>query len=649
MRIIMPARPMVGRATVISLLSAGAAASASSAAAAPAELLTASVDLFSQISPGASALVGGAVLAAVGAAIVARRDVAPPIGGASDRSSPRPMTAKRNDAPRSDIGTVLLHWIVAAAMVASLLTGLRISADAPGAVISKILSPILPQGEIWTVHFLSSLALVFTTTAYILYMARGGLKRRVSVKKLRVFTLPTAPKVRWAAANVALYWAFYLVLLTQTATGIALYWGFGGWVVAVHAVCAFITIGYVVAHLVVHFGYGGWQQILRIFRPTRLVPNRATRARPLLVATAIAVAAAVALAAYDIATRDVLGVSAANRAPRLDGILDDEAWKSARPVFVRTMQGESLGGSGESMVELRAVRDDKNIYFAFRWEDPSRSLRRLPLIKRADGWHILGNNPDSADVTTFYEDKFAVLFSRSDAHGNGGSTYMGPRPLADKPVPLNGRGYHYTTDGSTLDMWQWKASRGGLLGFVDDMYISTPTKPTDMEAAGRARYQGGYWGDPGQPSYTYNFKIEPGHKGPAPVVRLPKDLVANAANIVAFSDDPDSSDPEESRWWMTLEESVPYTPELDAKIPVGTVIPGVIIPSDNTNDRGHVHGGAKWKDGYWTLETSRVLATGSNYDIDFTRGEPLYVWVSVFDHNQTRHTRHMRPIRIEMR
>ena len=180
------------------------------------------------------------------------------------------------------------------------------------------------------------------------------------------------------------------------------------------------------------------------------------------------------------------------------------------------------------------------------------------------------------------------------------------------------------------------------------MYISTPTKPSEMEAAGRARYQAGYWGDPGKVSYTYNFKIEPGHKGPAPVQRLPKDLAANAANTAGFSYDPDSIDPESSRWWMTPEESDPYSPELDARIPLGTIIPGVIIPFDNTDDRGHVHGGAKWKDGHWTLETVRALDTGSKFDIPFVVGKDLFMWVSVSDHTQTRHTRHMRPVRIVM-
>jgi hypothetical protein len=40
-------------------------------------------------------------------------------------------TLSRQATSRSDVGTMLLHWLVAIGMVASLLTGLRISADAP--------------------------------------------------------------------------------------------------------------------------------------------------------------------------------------------------------------------------------------------------------------------------------------------------------------------------------------------------------------------------------------------------------------------------------------------------------------------------------------------------------------------------------------
>ncbi len=651
----MAARLATRRAGALLLTSAAAAVvKTTSAVAGPADILKSPLAYLSDTSF-ASTLLGGALFV-LGATVVARRGLSSPLIRKSGTpvgaaSHPRPSPATGREAPRSDVGTVVLHWTVAAAMVASLLTGLRISADAPDAVISKALSPILPQGEIWTVHFLSSLVLVFTATAYVLYIARGGLSRRVSLKKLRVFTLPTAPRVRWSAANVALYWAFYLVLLVLTATGIALYWGYGGWIVSVHAVCAFATIGYVVAHLVTHFGYGGWQQLLRIVRPARLVPNRAARARPLLIATAVAVPAAMGLASYDIATRDVLLVIEASQSPKLDGVLDDEVWKTARPVFVRTMQGVNLGGTGESTVEVRAVRSGSNIHFAFRWEDPTRSLMRLPVQKRADGWHLVGQGADIADVTDFYEDKFAILFARNTDFGNGGSTHMGPRPLGDKPAPFHSRGFHYTTDGSILDVWQWKASRGGMLGYVDDMYFGPPTEPKPAEAAGTARYQGGYWNDPGSAFYVYNYKGEPpgGYKGPVQVQRLPKDLAPTTAAMGKIDLSANAINDEGSRWWMPEAESMPYSKEADAAIPVGTVIPGVLIMGQYAGDRGDVRGGSAWKDGYWTLETSREMKSTSTYDIDFTANKPLYFWLTVFDHNQTRHTRHMRPVQVEMR
>jgi hypothetical protein len=85
---------------------------------------------------------------------------------------------------------------------------------------------------------------------------------------------------------------------------------------------------------------------------------------------------------------------------------------------------------------------------------------------------------------------------------------------------------------------------------------------------------------------------------------------------------------------------------VDATIPVGTVMPGVLIAGKYEGDRGDLVGGSRWKDGYWTLEAARKLKTGSKFDKDFAAGKDLYMWVAVFDHTQTRHTRHPRPVRI---
>jgi cytochrome b subunit of formate dehydrogenase len=563
--------------------------------------------------------------------------VEPPAGAPQSRSG---------RAPRTDVGTILIHWTASIACFITLATGLRLASDQEFSVVWRAIAPILPQGEIWSWHILSGLALTFASTAYIVYMHRSGLARRTALSKLRVLAGPAPRKMKWGALNVLLNWLLYGLVVVQTLTGILLYLGYGGVNVTVHSVAATLVLLYIAAHLIGHFGYGGWLQLLRVFKPAPLAKTAGTRARPLLVATAVGTAVAAGLAVLDLTAVDRLVIRPASDAPTLDGRMDDGVWRTARPVFIRTMQGSNLAG-GESTVEVRAVRTDRKVYFAFRWEDPSRSLRRLPMIKKEDGWHVVGNNADTADVTTFYEDKFAVLFSSSDGFGNAGSTHMGRTPLAAGPAAVNARGLHYTTDGSYADVWQWKASRGGHLGYVDDQYFGPPRDPTPAEASGKARYQGGYWNDPGRAFYSYNYKMEVGHRGPVQLLRLPRDLAATVEALGRFDLDPDSSDQEGARWWMTEAESVPYAKELDDRIPIGTVLPGVLITGNYEGDRANLRGEAKWKDGAWTLEVERDLATGSSYDVAFKPGQPLFMWVSAFDHSQTRHTRHMRPVRVE--
>lgn len=560
-----------------------------------------------------------------------------------------PQTRRRDEPPRTDVGTLVLHWLTAVGFVVSLLTGIRIASDALRAPVSKWLTPILPQGEIWTWHFLSGLTLFFAGSGYIVYLWRSGLTNRNALKKTRVMVMPVARRMRWGAVNVALHWALYALVVVMTATGVVLYLGFGGWWVWVHSTAAFISLSYIFVHVVAHYMYGGWWQIFRIFRPARLAITKAVRPRPLLIGTVVAIVIAAGLVGLDYVMRDTLVVKRVDVPPDMKRLLDDPVWKTVRPASIHTQQGINLGGTGESLVEVRAVHDGKKIYIAFHWEDPTRSVRRLPLNKQADGWHIIGDNPFIDDVTTFYEDKFSVIFSPSAAFGSGGVAHFGTKPLDQYQGSRNGRGLHYT-DGNMVDMWQWKASRGGLLGEVDDMYIGPPRAPTENEASLLNRYQAGYWGDPGDTPYTYNFKLlrpsEYKDGAPVSILRLPKDYVAMNKAMGHWDPVSGSSVDDGSKWWMFLDESVPYSAEEDAKIPVGTIIPAVLITGKHEGDRYDIKGVAHWADGHWTVITSRDLKTGSKYDQDFVPGRDLYMWVAVFDHTQTRHTRHPRPVRV---
>lgn len=551
--------------------------------------------------------------------------------------------------PRSDIGTILLHWTTTIAMVVSLLTGLRISADAEGSIFAKALEPILPQGEIWSVHVISALVLVACVIAYAFYMARSGLKRRISLKRTIVFTVPVAPKLRWGAVNVVLHWVLFAAVMVMLATGIALYLGYGGVWVTVHYIAALVAIGYIGAHLVAHFMFGGLAQWLRLFRPMRLARTRAMRERPVLLATIAGLGVAAASAAVDFGTRDSLYAARVEATPTLDGVLDEPIWAQARTVTIQTQQGVHLGGTGESTVRIRAVHDGDRIHFAFQWSDPSRSLKRVPVIKRADGWHLLHNKADLADESLYYEDKFSVMFSKGNGLGTDGATHLGPKPLADKPPALNTRGLHYTTDGSLKDVWQWKASRGGMLGRVDDMFFAEPAAANQAQTRGIGRYSAGYDNDPGKAFYIYNYLPEPpgGYRGPVKLRRLPIDPAAMVAKMGRIDLDHNASDDDGSQWWMFENETVPYSAELDAKIPVGTVLPTTLIVGQYEGSRADLISGAKWAEGWWTLEVTRKIRTGNVRDLDLDG--TTYLWVAVFDHNQTRHTRHMRPVKLELR
>ncbi len=563
------------------------------------------------------------------------------------------ITADARSASTSDTGTIILHWLTVIAVFVSLATGLAISADAIDAVFPKLLLPILPRGEVWTYHFYAGLSLFFCISAYTAYVIRSKLSERNALSRIKVLTMPKAPaKVRWNAVNVLLHWAIYGVIVAMTATGIAMYLAYGGWVVDVHNYLAVFMLAYVFIHIATHFMYGGLTQILRLFFPSELASERIRAARPFLVASLLGIPVAAAVAAIDVGSRDTLHVPRVDKAPVFSGKMDDPIWKQARPVRIHTFQGANLkNGSGESDVEVRAVINGDKIYFATRWEDPTRSMFRLPLIKKEDGWHMLGTKADTADVQDFYEDKLAILFTHNTDFGSGGITHIGADTLGkDYPAPLNQRGYHYTTDGSYSDMWQWKASRGGMLGYVDDMYIGPPEVPTADMRAGKVRYQAGYLQDPGTTVYSYNYVAEPpgGYRGVVGIRRLPKDYASVMKAMGTFNGKDSNMADDGAKTWLFDTESDPYTPELDSKIPVGTIIPGVIISGKYSGDRADVNGMAHWDNGYWTLEASRVLNTNSRYDVEFRRDVPIYMYVSVYDHNQTRHTRHPRPITLSL-
>ena len=459
--------------------------------------------------------------------------------------------------------------------------------------------------------------------------------------------MPVPRKTKWGAVNVLLHWAVYGLLLVQTVTGFLLYLGHGGWWVTIDSFTATGVLIYIVAHSISHFGYGGLQRLLACSGRRRWWDEGdALAAVPIAASVGSVVAASLVLADY--------------------GTLDELQIRAIPASEARSSTASWMRGCGGPRAQLPCAPCRASASAA----SASRRSRSVPCTRQEHLFRLPLGGPEPVAPPPALDQEGGRLAHPRQQPGHGRrhdllrgqvrGAVLALRRFRQRRVDPYGRTSRSATsrrrEPARLPLHHRRLDprhvaveglRGGLLGYVDDMYIAAPTNRR-MEAAGRARYQGGYWGDPGVPSYTYNFKIEPGHKGPAPVQRLPKDLAANAADTAGLGY---GSGQHRSRELPLVDgaetRAIPIA-GARCQDPARHRHPGVIIPFDNTEDRGHVHGGAKWKDGHWTLETVRALDTGSKFDIPFVVGKDLFMWVSVFDHTQTRHTRHMRPVRIVM-
>jgi len=610
---------------------------------------------------------------------------------------------------KTDIGTIILHWTLVVLLFVAVTTGLRIAIDSPHDMTwLQIFDFVLPQDIVWTAHIPVGTALFALAIAYTIYLGKTGLSRRIRPDLTRLTGLTRSRQARYGAINILLYWALFVVLVTQMVTGTMLYLGYGGAAADLHFYATWLIIGYFPCHIAVHYAQGGYSQLLRVFNPGRLAPppapfdpfdlivaapdgkappprpvsapgraianapdasrrdgeaapRRGSRSRtrngqvlhahPFVVAIAGGVGSLAFLLSLDTATRDTLTVAVVpeDQIPSVDGDVSDAVWRIAKPVRIPTQQGANLDSEGQSFVEIKAVHDGSNIYFSFIWNDPTRSLKHLPLLKTADGWRLLQDGFDREDANSYFEDKFAVLFTTQYDLIPGDRTFhAGRKPLADKPASLSGRGLHYTTDGGYADVWQWRAANGGMLGWIDDAHFGPPAEPAQAQEQAMAPYKGGFAADPGVDLTSLNFEPRGpgGYSAPISPKRLPKDWRRVSSALGKVDLNPDHGDGEGTVWWLSEADSTPYSAELDARIPAGTIVPGVLVEGSYTGDRADIRGAAKWAAGHWSLEAVRRLDTGSEYDALLATG--TYMRVSVFDHTQSRHTRHIRPIRLEV-
>ena len=545
---------------------------------------------------------------------------------------------------RSPLPTVLMHWGLVAALAVSLATGLRIAADAPDAELSRLLAGGLPQGAVLVWHLASGAIILAIMFGYALYQRISGLGRRLV---LRARSAGSGTAGSWWRVNLGLYWLAFGLLGLAAITGVMQYLGTGlvrqQTLETLHLTAAWGLVAYLFLHVAAQLAAGGPRRLLGI-----LVIRRGFLAAGVL-AAGTATAAVLAFATTDRLALDSLDVGWTAQPPLLDGDPGDSAWRQATPVRVHLRHGANLPG-GETEVVMRALHDGQRVYLLCEWTDPTRSQKHVPLVKTDDGWRILQTAYRRADETLYYEDKLALMLAPADPLAAVASIHLGDQPLTGEPGAPGGRGLHYTTDGGILDVWHWKSVRNGAQHQADDNFFGpplpapahTPRRRDPDSGAWYPRYTAGYRKDPPGTYSGYEMNWEYFDEAHSQPLRLPEDA-RELAQLGTVDLSPDQSD--QGRWWIEFNDSRPYADGPD-DLPVGSVLPSVLPTGRLTGDRGDISARGQWRDGRWHLELSRALDTGSDKDVVVADG--TLIWVAVFDHSQTRHAYHLRPLRVRL-
>ena len=173
---------------------------------------------------------------------------------------------------KTDYGTIILHWLMVAAFCVAFVSGLRIATEAPGRGWINVFDAVLPRQSVWVAHMQAAVVLVAVSIAYVVYLAKSGLGRRVQFDKIRLRGLFGRKQARLGAYNIVLYWIFFVTMLALIVSGGLLYFGFyaGHDVATLHWCGTWVITAFAGFHVLAHYRIGGASQLLRIFRPTSL-------------------------------------------------------------------------------------------------------------------------------------------------------------------------------------------------------------------------------------------------------------------------------------------------------------------------------------------------------------------------------------------
>lgn len=526
---------------------------------------------------------------------------------------------------RLNLSWVFMHTLLILIVIINLLTGLRIAAVHRPEVM--LWSAFLPQGSLHSLHFSLGVTLLTLSLGYSFY--------RLYAHRFLQSPKRDKTQTRYHKFIILLGYTCLCILLLS---GSLLYLGIlpTDLLLNSHYVAALVLLVYIPLHAGSYFVQYG----IKLFSTIFIASNQARKANVNFILCSIILGIGLFIFLSKTAPQTLIAHKIdISQYIKIDGHANEKIWASIKPQVVHTFGGANFN-NGSTDIRVKVVQNEIEAFFHISWDDTSHSLSHLPLHKTKTGWQVLENGFYHFDEKTYYEDKFAIIISNNCDFAAANTAHLGPKPLADKPANWHGKGYHYTTDKSTtdqsiVDLWQWKAVRTNNMILMDDNYIGGPAQVR----AGKRRYTAGYQTDAKQSgAYVMNWQwYKPNGIVPK---RIPLDtsVLQTTGNNLQY----DKLFPV-----LPWDDTKPYRAEHDT-FAIGSTLPSVLYRSNRfEGDRADVRAFARWNDGQWSLELSRKLVTGSQYDISLK--ENVCLWFAAFDHSQTAHTRHVRPLQLKFR
>jgi len=490
----------------------------------------------------------------------------------------------------------IAHALAILSFLGLTITGLRLAwlkEDQFSDTVFNIVNSLTPAGNIYQLHIIFGIILTGTAVFYLAYILLTGESRRL----FDLFSFR-----QYSSVKKIIYLFSFFVSLVALFTGYTIYRGLylgpDGYLFnsMLHYWCFRLLAIFAVLH-VIETLVSKKTSIHEIF--LKKLKENAVNKRVVIITSVISVLVMV-LAIRTIYTSDVLYCNEQNRIVIIDGRANDIEWLAVDSLQVGTFGGANFQ-AGVTEATIKTFHNKQKIYFLIKWADPTRSYNRF-LLKNDSGWHEEVSEYKNMHGENIYsEDKLSLFFSNGDncvasCHAGSG----------------NKLGLHYTDD-DTADVWQWMAVSTDPAVEADDRWWG--------------EYENDFFG--GQHfdnKATGGYKSNLNHDWQQPYF-LPKNILAK-------------------NWiWYGSDSYDPYNDKADT-FPIGHRIPSVLV-APTLGDRGDVSARGSWRNGYWTVEISRKISTGSDFDIQFR--DELFMGLALFNNAEIKHSYHLKPIRLIIR